>query len=117
MPAVARAWARYTGQDDNAIICVKDCRSKEYLKEVSKYVCKASDLASWKPLEISQVMDAFRRRRAFGVFGRAFGERAEWQKAVRATRHERSKCECGECNWRVESEFQAEYGSQRSRRR
>jgi len=117
MPAVARAWARYTGQEDNAICCVKDCRSREYLREVSKYVCKASELASWSPREIAQTMDAFRGRRAFGVFGRAFGERREWQIAVRAQRRERSKCECGECSWKIESQFEAEYGDALRQRR
>ena len=110
MPEVARAWARYTGQDDNAIICVKDCRSGEYLKEVSKYVCKCSEMSSWTPQEIAMCMDSFRGRRAFGVFGRAFGERREWQKAIAEQRHERSKCECGACNWKVETEQMAEYG-------
>lgn len=110
MPAVAKAWARYTGQDDNAIVSVKDARSSDYLSEVAKYVCKPAQLAAWSPVDIVQVMDAFRGRRAFGVFGDAVGQRAEWKKAVAQLRHKRSQCDCGACDWIVEPAYAMETG-------
>lgn len=116
MPNVARAWARYTGQNDNAICCVKDARSGDYLAEVAKYVCKPADLASWPALDIVQVMDAFRGRRAFGIFGEACGQREEWTRAVQSLRQKRSQCDCGSCNWLVEPAWKMETG-QRFRKR
>jgi hypothetical protein len=101
-PVVARAWAKAVGQEDAAIVCVKDCRSKEYLAEVAKYVCKSEALAAWTPLDIVQLMDALRKRRAFGIFGDAVGLRADWKRQLKEIRRDRTRCECGANNWNVE---------------
>jgi hypothetical protein len=99
---VSVIWASYVGQEDAAIVKVKDARHTDYLREVAKYVVKSSELSSWSGLDIAQVMDAFRGRRSFGVFGEAAGRRAEWKRAVAEARRERAKCECGCNTWQVE---------------
>jgi len=107
---LARAWAKMIGQEDAAIVKVKDARSEDYLREVTKYVCKSEQLAAWNGYDIAELMLAMRGRRSFGVFGDAFGARKEWRAAIKEARRERSRCECGECNWQIQTELQAELG-------
>jgi len=107
---VAKAWARLLRQDVPAIVKVKDARATDYLREVTKYVCKSEQVASWPGNQIAEMMLALRGRRSFGVFGAAFGQRKEWRQAVMESRRQRSKCECGACDWQFESELQAEIG-------
>lgn len=95
-PQLARCWGKLVGQD-YAIVKVKDGRKPDYLRELSKYVVKSSQLAGWKPSEIVEFMDAFTGTRTFGVFGSLVGERERWKRELRELRKSRSRCSCG-CN-------------------
>lgn len=93
---LSAAWAKQVKQDF-AIVKVKDCRAQEYLKEVTKYVVKSSDIARWDGEDIATLIVAFKGLRSFGVFGTLCGQRKAWKMAVKQARSERNKCECG-CN-------------------
>ena len=65
-------WGKLVGQDEGAIVKVKDVRGASYVAEVSKYVCKGSDLATWEPEHIVQFLTAIKGRRFFFTFGTLF---------------------------------------------
>lgn len=97
--ALAIVWGKLVGQD-YAIVKVKDCRGSEYLREVTKYAVKGSELASWSADQLREFISAFSGVRFFGVFGSLFGKRTEWSEWIKAIREIKPLCECG-CNvWR-----------------
>ena len=75
MPSVSRTWAKLVGQSF-AIVKIKDVRSTDYLKEVSKYVCEGSELASWPAEHILEFVSAVKGRRFFFPFGSLVPARA-----------------------------------------
>jgi len=94
MPSVARTWARLVGQSF-AIVKIKDCRGKEYLREVNKYVCEGSELAGWPPEHILEFVTAIKGRRFFFPFGSLFRQGKEIRAELRGLRPEAAKCDCG----------------------
>lgn len=100
---LSRTWASIIGQDDRAIVKVKDVRGSQYVEEVSKYVAKGSEIAAWKPEEIVEFLRAIHRTRFFFTFGSLFKQ----GRAIRAeinTEHVPQVCDCG-CDkfvWRDE---------------
>jgi len=77
------------------IVKVKDCRSAEYLHEVTKYVAKGHQIATWPSNKIVQFINAFDGLRTFGVFGELFGARTEFAEWIAGLKERRPKCECG----------------------
>jgi len=77
------------------IVAVKDCRSSEYLHEVTKYVAKGHQISQWRPHKIVQFIDALDGLRTFGVFGELFGARTEFAEWIAELKERRPKCECG----------------------
>jgi hypothetical protein len=91
--ALAIKWGKLLGQEFG-IVKVKDARGVDYLVEVTKYVCKGSDLATWSGHEIFDFVAALRGVRCFGVFGRLFHMR----KLLSPDRDQpRVGPDCGEC--------------------
>lgn len=93
---LARVWAKRVGQDF-AIVKIKDVRQAEYLQEVSKYVVKGSELASWDAEQIRQFIWTLHRARTFFTFG-------TMQKQPEK-RKEAKPCECGCLKFRIEDEL------------
>lgn len=91
---LSRAWARVAGQDF-AIVKVKDARGKDYLREVTKYSVKGSDLAGWTGRDIAVFVDAFTGVRTFGVFGNLYGRRKEWADFCKSLAANKPSCDCG----------------------
>lgn len=91
---LSREWAQIVGQDF-AIVCVRDCRAHDYLREVTKYAVKGSTLAGWTGQQIADFVQAFDGVRTFGVFGSLYGQQAEWRAWLEESDHENRKCECG----------------------
>ena len=91
---LARQWADVTN-GAGYIVKVKDCRGEAYLKEVTKYACKGSDLAAWRPDEIVSFVAAFRGTRTFGVFGSLYGKRTQWKEWLDSLKDGLTKCPCG----------------------
>jgi len=102
-PELARTWAEIVGQDF-AIVGVYDARQRDYLKEVTKYAVKGSDLAKWTPLQIATFINAFQGVRTFGVFGSLYGLRTKYRDWIKSLARERRKCDCGCDDWRIYSE-------------
>lgn len=100
MPDVSEAWGRLNGQDF-AIVKIKDCRGADYLKEVTKYAVKGSELASWKPQDIATFISTFDGVRFFGVFGSLYGKRTEWREWLRCIQDIKPVCTCGCDSWRL----------------
>lgn len=93
---LARTWGKLVGQD-YAIVKVLDLRDrKEYQREVSKYVCKGSEMARWDGNEINEFIRAVRGRRFFFQFGSLFKQAAEIRREI-AREKPNAECECG-CN-------------------
>lgn len=95
---LAIRWAKLVGQDF-AIVHVKDARSKDYLKEVTKYTVKGSELAAWPSTIIAQFVDAMSGGRNFGVFGTLHGMRSKFSEWIESIRRSRGECECGCNSW------------------
>lgn len=100
---LAVAWGGAVGQEFG-IVKVKDCRGKDYLGEVTKYVVKGGQLASWPPEEINQFVQAVQGVRMFTTFGSLFKLRRKIKAQLDAAKPESGVCECGESDWRYESE-------------
>jgi hypothetical protein len=98
--SLATVWGKLVGQD-YAIVKVKDCRGADYLREVTKYAVKGSELARWSAAEIAEFIETFDGVRFFGVFGSLYGKRTEWAEWIKAVREIRPQCKCGCDTWRL----------------
>lgn len=98
--ALALKWAKLVGQDF-AIVAIKDARGKSYLKEVTKYAVKGSQLAKWTGLDIAAFIHAFQGHRTFGVWGSLYGKRTEWAEWLKSISSKRGTCECGCDRWKI----------------
>lgn len=100
MPDLSQVWGKLVGQDF-AIVKIKDCRGDDYLKEVTKYAVKGSELAKWSGLTIAEFIETFDGVRFFGVFGSLYGKRTEWKAWIEAIREIKPLCKCGCDSWRI----------------
>jgi hypothetical protein len=87
-------WASING-GIGYIVRVKDCRGADYVKEVTKYAAKGSQLAGWSPTEIRTFIEAFRGVRTFGVFGNLYRKRTEFAEWLKTLGSLKKPCECG----------------------
>lgn len=99
---LAKQWAKLVGQDF-AIVKVKDCRSKDYLAEVTKYAVKGSELAGWNTQDIILFINAFTGVRTFGVFGSLYKNRINFREWLDSLHAARKQCECGCRDFKVMS--------------
>lgn len=100
MPDVSEIWGRLNGQDF-AICKIKDCRGADYLKEVTKYAVKGSELAKWSGTEIATFIQSFSGVRFFGVFGSLYAKRTQWREWIDALTEIKPVCACGCDTWRL----------------
>lgn len=100
MPDVSEQWGKLNGQDF-AIVKIKDCRGADYLKEVTKYAVKGSELARWTAEDIATFITTFDGVRFFGVFGSLYGKRTEWREWIKALQDIKPVCTCGCDSWRI----------------
>lgn len=100
---LAITWGELVGQEFG-IVKVKDARGKDYLGEITKYVVKGSQLASWKPDEIMQFINAIRGVRFFAAFGTLFKLQREIKKQLHLLRPPPVPCQCGCTDFVYESE-------------
>lgn len=98
-------WQDITG-NAGRICYVKDCRKSDYLKEVTKYAVKGSELAAWSPEKIARFVEAFRGVRTFGVFGSLYGKRTAWKEWIQSQNAQLQKCNCGCSEFRYYDEHQ-----------
>jgi len=91
---LAKIWGGLCGQEFG-IVKVKDSRDTEYLHEVSKYVCKPSELAKWTGEEIWEFISAIRGLRFFFAFGSLFKLGSQIRSEMRAKKPPQKACECG----------------------
>jgi hypothetical protein len=101
--ALSIKWGELVGQEF-AIVWVADARKKNYLRELTKYAVKGSQLASWSGLDIAHFVNAFKGNRTFGVFGSLYGKRTQWREWIKSIASDRRKCDCGCSNWSFYSE-------------
>jgi len=91
---LAVEWGKRVHQDF-AIVKVKDCRGRDYLKEVTKYAVKGNELAGWTGAEIAAFVDAMSEGRNFGTFGTLYARNADWRQWLSEVKDSHSKCPCG----------------------
>ena len=104
---LARVWARCVGQDF-AIVKVKDARGQDYLRELTKYAVKGSQLAEWPAQDCAAFIDAFTGQRTFGCFGSLYKQRAEFRDAIKDLQALARVCECGCSQWKHFKEWELE---------
>lgn len=106
--ALSAEWDDVTG-GCGYIVRVRDCRSTEYLAEVTKYTVKGSQLAEWSGEDIAAFISAFSGVRTFGVFGSLFGLRSSFAEWLATLREQKPLCECGSCriSYYTEAEWRA----------
>lgn len=105
---LARQWTETTG-GHGKIVKVKDARGTDYLKELTKYVVKGSQLAAWPAPEVVQFVTAFKGVRTFGVFGSLYGKRTEFREWLDEMTVDAAACECGSTTFRYFSEPEYEW--------
>jgi Replication protein len=105
---LAAIWAELIGQEF-AIVKVKDARQGDYLREVTKYVAKGSELAKWSGTDLKSFLDALKGLRTFGVFGSLYGKRTEWREWLNSLSAKGMTCPCGGVSFTFydENEFHA----------
>lgn len=103
---LAIAWGGAVGQE-YGIVKVKDCRGKDYLGEVTKYVVKGGQLASWSPEQINQFVQAVQGVRMFATWGHLFKLAKSLRAQMAAEAPEAKVCECGGCDFTYQSEVAA----------
>jgi hypothetical protein len=92
--AVAREWGARCGQE-YAIVQIRDCRNAQYLGEVTKYVVKPSQLASWPDELIAQFIHAIKGIRFFATFGSLFDQARSVRAQIAAAKDPPAICACG----------------------
>lgn len=107
MQRVSAFWAKQVMQDF-AICKIKDVRRSDYLREVTKYVVKGSEIATWSALDVCAFVDSFCGQRTFGIFGSLYSVNAEWKKVCDEL--SLKSCTCQKCagtsfQYLSESEF------------
>jgi hypothetical protein len=100
---LAIVWGQLLGQEFG-IVKIKDARDKDYLREVFKYVVKGSDLASWPPDLILQLVTAVRGVRLFTTFGSLNEQRDRIKAQLAFIKREKKKCACGSLDFIFESD-------------
>ena len=101
--ALNENWSSVT-KGAGQVTCVRDCRDKGYLRRITSYVARGSELAAWQPSEIKDCIKAFQGHRTFGVFGSLYGMRSEFAEWIAELKQKRPRCECGSCNVRYQRE-------------
>lgn len=101
---LARAWNSVTN-GLGYIVKVRDCRKADYLAELTKYVVKGSQAATWPAQTILTFIEAFRGKRTFGVFGNLYAARTEFAEWIATLKQLRPKCECGSCRVTYQTEL------------
>jgi hypothetical protein len=94
---LSREWCSVTG-GLGFIVKVKDCRQADYLREVTKYAVKGSELSKWTGAQIRQFIESFRGTKTFGTFGWLYGKRTEFREWLDSLKNGKSKCKCGSCD-------------------
>jgi hypothetical protein len=104
MSKLSIVWGALIGQEFG-IVKIMDCRGKDYLGEVTKYVVKAGQLVSWEPEMIAQFIGAIRGVRFFAAFGTLFHMQGEIKREIHLTAPEPKVCPCGcgEFRWTDEA--------------
>ncbi len=100
---LAIEWGKLTGQEFG-IVKVKDAREQSYLGEITKYVVKGAQLASWAPEEIAQFIRAIRGVRFFAAFGTLFHMQRKIKAQLHHNRPPPEPCKCGCEDFIFESE-------------
>jgi hypothetical protein len=103
MGTISRTWGKLVGQAF-AIVKIKDVRAKDYLQEVSKYVCEGSAMAKWPPEHILEFVTAVRGRRFFFPFGSLFHMGAAIRAELHTLENHARGCECGCSDFRFQDE-------------
>jgi hypothetical protein len=114
--SLAIVWGQLLGQEFG-IVKVKDCRGMDYLGEITKYVVKPAELASWKPEQIAQFVHAIRGVRFFSAFGTLFHVAREIRAELNALKPVAQPCKCGCRDFKFETEESSIIGEIRSRAR
>lgn len=105
---LAIVWGKLVGQD-YAIVKIKDCRQGDYLREVTKYAVKGSELASFTPQQMVEFITAFDGVRFFGVFGDLYGKRTEYAEWIASLQEIVTTCECGCTVFKIMSEQELQW--------
>jgi hypothetical protein len=105
MPSISQEWGRLCGQEF-AIVKIMDCRKKEYLQEVTKYVVEGSELAKWPAEHVHEFVSGIRGRRFFFAFGSLFHDGRRIRAEIKAEKPPRAPCDCGCGDFMFETEEQ-----------
>lgn len=105
---LAVAWNQ-ANRGTGYIVRVLGVHGDSYLREVTKYAVKGSEIAKWSGPDIAAFIDAFKGRRTFGVFGKLYKLRAAHREAMTEVAAERATCDCGCTTFKVRSDAELEW--------
>lgn len=114
--ALSEEWGRQVNQDF-AIVDITDARDGDYAKQVSKYVCKGSDLAKWPSHQIWEFICAIKGIRFFTAFGSVNKHRLDIAKMIALQKPAPVACKCGCHNFKFETDEMAIISEHRRARR
>lgn len=113
---LAIVWGKLAGQEFG-IVKIKDCRGRDYLGEITKYVVKPAQLVSWPAEQICEFVNAIRGVRFFSTFGSLFRMRASIREFMALSKPPPKPCECGCTDFMYETEEQVICNEIRARNR
>lgn len=98
MAKLAKDWGKLTGQQFGIVHFTAD-KSKDFTREVCKYVVKGSELMKWTGAQIREAIEACWRRRLFNSFGTLakLGPMIRADMKQRLDETPRVEWECKEC--------------------
>lgn len=99
-------WGKLIGQEFG-IVKIKDCRGTDYLAEVSKYVAKGSELATWSGEQLWEFICAIRGCRFFFAFGSLFKMTKEIRRQLNELKGGGKVCPCGCGKFLIDTEASA----------
>lgn len=98
MAEVSSAWGKQVGQNF-AVVKVKDVRDKSYMQEITKYLAKGSEIASWPPEQINEFIRAIRGIRFFSSFGALRKLAPQIRAELALQKPPPPVCDCGETDF------------------
>jgi hypothetical protein len=111
---LAIEWGKRVGQDF-AIVKVMDARARSYLKEVTKYAVKGTEMTKWSSSDVAQFVRVMTNQNTHSTFGSLYKVGLQWRKMLKQLQEDKKACECGCREFFVlsETEWELEGGSAR----
>ena len=98
MAELSKTWGKLVGQEFGIVHYVP-VTDESYATEITKYVVKPGQMASWPAEQINEFVQAIHGRRFFFAFGELFKMAKQIRMDIAADKPEQQPCTCGKCDF------------------